>query len=150
MKTVTRRYVIGLWLVSGLFASACLSPTLPPLPPPVEPNLSYVSEGQLLVSGSLAIERSARVIAVNANNDHVAGAVVRDADYRFVIAAQPGDNIELWYEVGAEVSESVFLTAPAYKVDVLDAGGDRDGDIGGDAAPDAWDAGNTVNGDAGN
>lgn len=115
MKTVTRRQLIGLWLVSGLTASACLSPTLPPLPPPVEPNLSYVSEGQLQLSGYVSTERSARVIAVNANNDHVAGAIVRDGDYRFVIAAEPGDNIELWYEVGVEVSDSVFLTAPPYE-----------------------------------
>jgi hypothetical protein len=146
MRTLTRRHLIGLWLASGLAASACLSPTLPPLPPPVEPSLSYVSEGQLQLSGYVSTERSARVIAVNANNDHVAGAIVRDGDYRFVIAAQPGDNIELWYEVGVEVSDSVFLTAPPYEADSTpDAGSPAPADAGSGLV----DAGNADTGDSG-
>lgn len=120
MKTVTRRSIVGVCLL-GLVAGACLSPTLPPLPPPGAPELSYVAPGQLQLSGMVSSRRSTRVIAVNINNDQVAGEIVRDGTYRFVLGAEPGHRIELWYEVGADVSDSLFLTAPDYD-GVTDAG----------------------------
>ncbi len=129
MKTVIRRRFVAVCLL-GLAVSACLSPTLPPLPPPGDPNMAYIGPNQLQLSGFVSSRRSTRVIAVNNHNDQVAGEVVRDGTYRFVISAAPRDEIELWYEVGADVSESLFLTAPAYDV-TTDAGASGTG--GGDA-----------------
>ncbi len=76
--------------------------------------MAYVGPNQLQLSGFVSSLRSSRVIAVNNGNDQVAGEIVRDGTYRFVIRAAPRDQIELWYEVGADVSESLFLTAPDY------------------------------------
>ena len=134
MKTVTRRWFVGLCL-SGLSVAACLSPTLPPLPPPSEPQMSYDAPGQLRLQGVVAAERTISVIAVNNRSGAIGGRVVRDGRYSFPLEAEPGDEIELWYEKGADVSESLFLEAPEYpSVDVVDAGADAGAEAG-DAGP---------------
>lgn len=112
MKTGTRRWFVGLFLAGGLGVAACLSPTLPPLPPPSEPNLSYLEDGRLRLSGSIPVDRSARVIAVNNSNNQLSGEMTDTGRYDFTLPAEPGHDIEFWYEVGAKVSESVFVKAP--------------------------------------
>ena len=75
------------------------------------------------------------VIAVNNRSGAIGGRVVRDGRYSFPLEAEPGDEIELWYEKGADVSESLFLEAPEYpSVDVVDAGADAGAEAG-DAGP---------------
>jgi hypothetical protein len=113
MKTGTRRWFVGLCFAGGLGAAACLSPTLPPLPPPSEPDMSYVADGRLRLSGSVPVDRSARVIAVNNRNSQLSGEITDTGRYDFTLPAEPGDDIEFWYEVGAKVSDSVFVKAPS-------------------------------------
>lgn len=116
--------------------SACLSPTLPPLPPPSEPEMHYEAAGELRLQGSVTAHRSVTVIAINNHSGAVGGRVVRDGKYSFLIEAEPGDEIELWYEFGAKVSDSLFLEAPP--LDSLpDAGasGTDGGDLPTDSKP---------------
>lgn len=74
--------------------------------------MSYVGDGQLRLSGAVPAHRSTRVIAVNNRNNQLSGEVTDTGRYDFTLPAQPGDDIEFWYEVGAKVSDSVFVTAP--------------------------------------
>jgi hypothetical protein len=91
-----------LMLLAGLALGSCLSPTLP-LPPP--------SSGFVRLQGVAAPQ--AEVIAWNHNNDLIAGQVTGDdSRYDFVIAAESGDFIELWYVQGTDESESIRITVP--------------------------------------
>lgn len=130
MKTLTRRWFFGVGAALGV--AGCLSPTLPPLPPPAEPEMQYVAPGQLSLKGVVSVRRntvvSTTVVALNGHTGELAGRVVYDGHYQFVIGAEPGDEIELWFEQGAEQSESLFLTAPDYA---------WEGDGGADAGTDA-------------
>lgn len=149
MKTLTRRWFVGVGAALGV--AGCLSPTLPPLPPPAEPEMHYVAPGQLSLKGTVSVSRntvvSTMVTALNGHTGALAGHVVYDGHYEFVIGAEPGDEIELWFEQGAEESESLFLTAPDYEWGDggADAGTDSRGDASGtsehaasspDASPD--------------
>lgn len=146
MKTLTRRWFVGVGAALGV--AGCLSPTLPPLPPPAEPEMHYVAPGQLSLKGTVSVSRntvvSTMVTALNGHTGALAGHVVYDGHYEFVIGAEPGDEIELWFEQGAEESESLFLTAPDYEWGDggVDAGTDSRGDASGTSehaasAPDA-------------
>lgn len=140
MKTLTRRWFVGVG--AALTVAGCLSPTLPPLPPPAEPEMHYVAPGQLSLKGTVSVNRdtvvSTTVTALNGHTGALAGHVVYDGHYEFVLGAEPGDEIELWFEQGADESESLFLTAPDYEwgdagaeAGVADSGVDFSG---GDAA----------------
>jgi len=69
------------------------------------------------------------VFAVNNHSGAIGGRVVRNGKYSFVLEAQPGDEIELWYEVGVDVSESLFLEAPSLP-EYSDAGSNAESDAG--------------------
>lgn len=113
MKTVTRRGFAGTWLLlAGALVAGCISPTLPPFPPPSEPQtMTFVAPGQLRLQGVLNEER-ATVFALNPETGHIAGKLIRDGKYEFTIAAQPEQELELFYQVGREVSDSTFFRAP--------------------------------------
>lgn len=74
--------------------------------------MSWVAPGQLRIQGTVSQSRAVNVFAVNNHSGAIGGRVVRNKKYSFVLEAQPGDEIELWYEVGVDVSESLFLEAP--------------------------------------
>lgn len=111
MRRVSRRH----WVLGGLsgLSTSCLSPTLPPLPPPNQPETQYLAEGLLRVEGRIPV-REARVMLLNLDTSRLAGQLTRDQRYDFQIAAQPGHVLELWYEVGRERSDPVQVVAPPY------------------------------------
>jgi hypothetical protein len=115
MKTVTRRGIARLCaLLAGAVATGCLSPTLPPFPPPAEPQtMTYIGPSQLRLSGVLSNKRAA-VFAINTETGDIGGKFTRDGNYSFVVSASPGQELELFYEVGRELSGSTFFEAPPY------------------------------------
>lgn len=76
--------------------------------------MRYEAAGELRLQGMISAERSVTVFAVNNHSGAVGGRVVRDGAYSFRLEAEPGDEIELWYQAGAKVSESLFLEAPPH------------------------------------
>lgn len=101
----------SLLLGASLVFSACLSPTLP-LPPPDRPDVtSPDASGMARIRGT-AVPK-AEVIAWNRGNDLLAGQVTGDdATYDFMIRADVGDIIELWYVKGTDQSSSVSVKVP--------------------------------------
>jgi hypothetical protein len=86
--------------------------------------MHYEAAGELRLQGVVsAKDRRVTVLAVNNRSGAVGGRVIRDGKYSFLIEAEPGDEIELWYEVGLDVSDSLFLEAPPLEpTDLPDAG----------------------------
>ena len=98
--------------LAGLCLVGCLSPTLP-LPPPSRPDVGAPDEGGFSRLQGLAAPQ-AEVIAWNHNNDLIAGQVTGDdSRYDFLIRAESGDTIELWYIQGTEESQTVRVRVPA-------------------------------------
>jgi hypothetical protein len=99
-------------VLAGLCLAGCLSPTLP-LPPPSEPDVSAPdADGFARLQGVAAPQ--AEVIAWNHKNDLIAGQVTGDdSRYDFLIRADAGDLIELWYIQGTEESTSTRVIVPA-------------------------------------
>jgi hypothetical protein len=104
-----RRLVLAL---AGLCLAGCLSPTLP-LPPPSEPHVTAPdADGFARLQGVAAPQ--SEVIAWNHNNGLIAGQVTgEDARYDFLIRADVGDLIELWYVQGTDESTSTSVIVPA-------------------------------------
>lgn len=132
MNTITRRALNRLTLaLAGMVLAACLSPTLPPLPPPDAPaNMKFVGEGDLLLQGAVPAE-DARVMVVNHQTDRIFGQVTADGRYSLHVQAQPGDYLELWYSQGNYSSNVRGFEAPRAAAVKPDAGADA----GADAAP---------------
>jgi hypothetical protein len=102
---------LGLTL-AGLCLAGCLSPTLP-LPPPSRPDVSAPDESGFARLQGIAAPK-AEVIAWNHQNDLIAGQVTGDdSRYDFMIRAESGDFIELWYVEGGDESGSISITVPA-------------------------------------
>jgi len=102
---------LGLTL-AGLCLAGCLSPTLP-LPPPSRPDVSAPDESGFARLQGIAVPQ-AEVIAWNHENDLIAGQVTGDdSRYDFMIRAESGDVIELWYIEGSDESASISVTVPS-------------------------------------
>lgn len=89
--------------------AACLSPTLP-LPPPGAPDVSAVDK-----DGNVTLTGTANANAlVYAYNDRSGGGAIATADadgaYKAKLAAQLGDQIEVWQEVGNDRSGTAYVT----------------------------------------
>jgi hypothetical protein len=110
MARFARRLLLLFALTVGL-ASGCLSPTLP-LPPPAAPEVDGpTAEGTATLRGRVP-RANARVYAINwtrmeADDPRAFGGDVADGEgrYEFEIAAQPGDQCDLWYEFANDRSQ---------------------------------------------
>ncbi|HEX2731722.1 MAG TPA: hypothetical protein VHM70_08960 [Polyangiaceae bacterium] len=92
---VSRRSL--LLIASALLAAACLSPTLPPLPPPGQPALvKPMGDGEVLVEGELPVQE-AKLLLLNRATEEISGKFVHDGAYSVLIRAEKGDRIDLWY-----------------------------------------------------
>lgn len=124
-------------LAGGLLAAACLSTPTLPLPPPAEPEIEQVGQGQYLLSGR--IPAPGIVEARNFRTGDIFGKVT-NGDYEFLMLAVPGDRIDMWYTVGADVSEAVVFEIPrSFGAAPSDAGPGPDGAAG--VPSDAGDGG---------
>lgn len=111
-KVSSRRRWLWASLTGTLCLSSCLSPTLP-LPPPGEPTVEGPSaSGQYTLSGNV-VEPNAHVQAANLRLGLTWGQF-SDASgaYRFNIEAEPGDELQLWYELGSERSSTIIFDIP--------------------------------------
>ncbi|HKY37639.1 MAG TPA: hypothetical protein VJN18_16975 [Polyangiaceae bacterium] len=99
-------------VLAGLCLAGCLSPTLP-LPPPAKPDVSAPNEdGFARIQGVAAPQ--AEVIAWNRSSDLLAGQVTGDdSRYDFLIRAEAGDRIDVWYTQGTDESTSTSVIVPA-------------------------------------
>jgi hypothetical protein len=97
--------------IGGLFAPACLSPTLP-LPPPSRPVIEGPDErGNVTLSGNVMPE--AEVYAHNTETDRIDGQLTGpDGAYSIVVAAEVGDEITFWYTIGARKSPDILFRVP--------------------------------------
>ena len=124
-------------LAGGLLAAACLSTPTLPLPPPAEPEIEEIGQGQYQLTGR--IPAPGYVEALNVNTGDIFGQVT-NGRYAFFMLAVPGDQIEMWYTTGAERSESVVFEIPrSIGAAAGDAGPGPDGGAG--APTDAGDGG---------
>jgi len=118
MRSLSRRLFLILSLGTLGMAGGCLSPTLP-LPPPDEPRVESAGQGLVTLSGRVP-EPNVPVIAVNNDTGLYAG---EDADevgrYRFQIAAEPGDQMEIWYVLGNDRSEDREFEIPRFQLETM-------------------------------
>ncbi len=91
--------------------------------------MAYLGQKQLQLVGRLPSDRGL-VFALNLATDEVGGQQFRNGRYSFVVPAQPGDPIELWYVVGRDQSELHRFLAPQYPP-VSDGDSGDSGDSGG-------------------
>lgn len=112
----------------GLSGVACLSPTLP-MPPPSPPDVEMVGQGQYRLSGS--IPKSGMVLVLNGRTGIVNGEVAEPA-YSFVVSAEPGDRMGIWYVTGQISSDSTWFRIPGTSTTV-DAGNTSDASTSSDA-----------------
>ncbi len=109
MPRLLRRLLLA---TAGLLAVACLSPTLP-LPPPSEPGVTAPDANGFARVQGVAKPR-AEVLAWNRRTDIIAGQVTGDTSfYDFLIRAEAGDVLEVWYIHGTDESPSVKVVVPA-------------------------------------
>ncbi len=93
-------------------AVSCLSPTLP-LPPPGRPTIEGPdSTGNVTLSGQVV--PGANVYTDNLVTGASAGqkSDPRTGAYRITIAAQVGDDMDLFYAVDSEYSTRLYFTIP--------------------------------------
>lgn len=83
--------------------------------------MTYTAPGQLRLTGVLTNKR-ATVFAVNTETGDIGGKFIRDGKYSFLVPAVPGQELELFYQVGKELSESTFFEAPNFEDAAVDAG----------------------------
>lgn len=112
--------------VPGLFAAACLSPTLP-LPPPAVPTVTQIGQGQYELSGRIDVPGA--VLVLNLRTRVIRGEDVQDV-YHVPVVALPGDSMSIWYDSGNDKSGvTTFvieeaLAQPDARAPVVDAGKD--------------------------
>lgn len=116
MSSASRRTV--LLALGALAAPACLSPTLP-LPPPDRPDVEPIGSGQYRLTGAIPV--AGTVLVLNPRTDLVHGQVA-DLAYDFVIPAEVGDVLYLWYEAGLESSDAARFEIEDPSPPVPDAG----------------------------
>jgi hypothetical protein len=79
----------------GALLAGCLSPTLP-LPPPSQPEVEQVGQGQYELRGSLPMPGT--VYVRNERTFDMFGKHGVEQLYQFIVEAEPGDVMSLWYE----------------------------------------------------
>jgi hypothetical protein len=127
-----------LWLAITLgVAVGCLSPTLP-LPPPDRPNIEGPdASGNVTLSGSVL--PGANVYADNLVTHVSVGqqASPQSGYYRLKITAQIGDDMDLFYQDGTEISGRTTFTIPnpIRLSNLADGGGAIYANPGADAGP---------------
>jgi hypothetical protein len=109
MARVSRRVaaVLAVVLVAG-----CLSPTLP-LPPPSKPDIEGPDQnGNVTLSGR--VEGGSSVYAANMRTSEIRGLIDEgDGFYVILIPAEVGDEMQLWYTMGTDMSPSILFDIPA-------------------------------------
>ncbi len=114
MRFVSRRsLLLVLACCSASLALSCgVSPTLPPLPPPDEPQrFQSVGEGLVLIEGLIPIQE-AKVFILNNNSQNISGQFVHDQRYAIEIEAASGDFLQLWYTEAGIESDAVGFEIP--------------------------------------
>ncbi len=108
-------------LAAGLLAASCYAPTLP-LPPPAKPEVTVTDSGAFRLSGG--IEPNAQIFALNERNGHIDGQQVgRSGRYSFELReARGGDLMQLWYQVGTDLSPTTVFMLPNDEDDAGAAG----------------------------
>lgn len=93
-------------LTVGLLGG-CLSPTLP-LPPPSPPETIAATDQQGVYQLKGSARANSLVTAFNLNNGLSFGQKTGpDGKYDFLVRGEEGDQMELWYSVGTDESNSV-------------------------------------------
>jgi hypothetical protein len=142
MAQMRRRLVLALLVTGAGLLAACHSPTLPPLPPPSEPqSIEHVGGGQVLLEGTLPVEQ-AKLLVLNYHTDEITGVFTRDGAYSLVVRAEPGDFMELWYSTLGFDSPTARFEIPELDPEL----GDEDEpapapSLGGNAEPPTLDGG---------
>jgi hypothetical protein len=105
-------------LAAGLLAAGCYAPTLP-LPPPQKPEVTMTESGAFRLRGG--VEPNAQIFALNERTLLIDGQQTgRSGRYDFELReAAPGDLMQLWYQVGTDLSPTTVFSLPN---DVSDAG----------------------------
>jgi hypothetical protein len=104
-------------LLAGLLAVACYSPTLP-LPPPGEPEVSAVQgkPGYYRLVGQ--VEPRGEVFARNhQTNLNFGQKTGSSGGYDFEVQGQEGDEMDIWYRVGNDMSPRVVFVLPPAEFD---------------------------------
>jgi hypothetical protein len=107
MTCVGRRLFLAAAVAVAL--SGCLSPTLP-LPPPSKPTVTGPDEkGLVTLDGNVL--SGASVYAANTRTGEIRGQLYtgNDGHYTILIAAQVGDEMEVWYSVGTDQSPNIVF-----------------------------------------
>lgn len=125
MSLIPRRLLV-LGLAATVLSGGCLSPTLP-LPPPSAPEAVQVSDTQYRLSGF--IPEPGNVYARNEETGLIFGQLALDREYSFLMEAQPGDFVSLWYTSGTELSGSYqfIVDEDRVRLDRLTEAGSPDG-----------------------
>ncbi|MBX3129553.1 MAG: hypothetical protein KF718_22735 [Polyangiaceae bacterium] len=98
----------ALWLCLAGLTAGCLAPTLP-LPPPSDPEISGPdANGQVTVQGYVEPTAIAYVFNQSQNEGRFqqTGANGR---YTISLPADVGDQLQVWYSIGGEVSPSLVV-----------------------------------------
>lgn len=102
------RWILVAVVALGLAVAGCQSPTLP-LPPPGQPEVSEVSsEGTVTVQG----DAMADALVFGLNDRTGRGAIdtaTASGNYRLVIEARVGDQLEIWQQLGSEASSPILV-----------------------------------------
>jgi len=106
MRQKSRRVFLGLLSFAAL--TGCLSPTLP-LPPPEQPQVDGPdATGQVRLRGS--VPKKSQVFAINLRSKDIRGEVVgNDGRYDFLLPAQIGDEVSMFYRNGTDESSSLLF-----------------------------------------
>ena len=106
MRQKSRRVFLGLLSFAAL--TGCLSPTLP-LPPPEQPQVDGPdATGQVRLRGS--VPKKSQVFAINLRSKDIRGQVVgNDGRYDFLLPAQIGDEVSMFYRNGTDESSSLLF-----------------------------------------
>jgi hypothetical protein len=109
-------------LAGALVAVACYSPTLP-LPPPGKPEVSSIvgQPGYYRLVGR--VQPNSDVFARNRRTDSNFGQFTSSGTYDFKVEGEEGDQMELWYLVGSDVSPRVAFLLPPDENGAGGAGG---------------------------
>ena len=102
------RWILVAVVALGIGVAGCQSPTLP-LPPPGQPEVGQVqSDGTVTIHGDAM--RDAMVFGYNDRTGQgVIDTATPSGDYTLVMKAQIGDDIEIWQQVGSEISSPIIV-----------------------------------------
>lgn len=113
MRRAPRRHFCAALVACVGLASCGVSPTLPPLPPPDEPQtFRQTSAGLVLVEGMIPVDE-AKVFILNHQSDRIFGEFVHEGRYAIEVEAVAGDFMQLWYSSGGVESDTVSFELPS-------------------------------------